>query len=69
MMLTETAQINLERAYVDVYGMGPVLEALARIAMQKSEHAAEQWQDAKLAEAWARVVEELNKVQAYTEGL
>jgi len=51
--LTQQERDTLE-SFIDQSNLGAVLEALSDIVGEKSEHIRSNWQDAGLAEVWAR---------------
>ena len=53
-----TREIDLEAfetEYVDKFGPGDILDALAEIALGKAEHVASNWQDQHAAKMWKTV--------------
>ena len=53
--LTQQERDTLE-SFIDQSNLGAVLEALSDIVGEKSEHIRSNWQDAGLAEVWARAI-------------
>lgn len=54
---------------VDRYGIARILQHLADIAMEKSDHIAQTWQDRGLAMAWSRVSNRIATCAEKVDGL
>jgi hypothetical protein len=48
---------------IDAYGLSDVIHCLERICDAKAEHVATNWQDTRLAKAWAGNAHELEKMR------
>lgn len=60
-ILSNGQKEDLERL-VDRYGMQQILDALADIAGEKSEHIAHMWQDAHTALQWSKLASAITRV-------
>ena len=58
--LTERAKIDLENE-IDHFGLARVLECIRDIALEKSLHIAENWQDAATAQCWMKAAHAIER--------
>lgn len=56
------AEIDQIEKIIDRVGLAQLTEAIAAIAVQKSLHVEENWQDVPLAKVWTRVARKFDKL-------